>query len=78
MKKIKLIIISILLYGIVSAQESQDKYSPENQLDINSATLEQIQKLPVTREIAKKLYNRILYKGDFGSIYQLLDIEGMC
>lgn len=73
MKKFSLYLFIFFIFFKISAQE----YSKQNQLDINNASLEEIQKLPVSLEIAQKLYERILYKGDFTSIYQLKEIEGI-
>jgi DNA uptake protein ComE-like DNA-binding protein len=75
MKKLTLFILflTVVVYNISLAQT----YSRENQLDINNATLEEIQRLPVSAEIAENIYQRILYKGDFKSIYYLKEIEGI-
>jgi len=73
LKYIFTIILSLILFFNISAQE----YSKQNQLDINNATFEQIQKLPIPVEIAQLLHERILYKGDFTSIYQLKEIDGI-
>lgn len=72
--KIKLaIIFSIFTYSVLFSQETV--YSPQNQLDLNNAGLEEIRRLPVPDQVAEKLYERVLYKGFFTSIYQLREIE---
>ncbi len=65
-------IICLLIFNLYG----QD-YSKEKQLDINNSTLEEIQRLPVSAIIAERIYERILYKGDLTSIYQLKEIEGI-
>ena len=70
-----IIVLIILLSGpqFLLAQP----YSAQNQLDLNNATFEEIQQLPVSAEIAERIYHRVLYKGDFLSIYELREIEGI-
>jgi DNA uptake protein ComE-like DNA-binding protein len=63
----------LLLTGNLIAQT----YSSDNQLDLNNASFEEILKLPVTSEIAEKLYQRLMFKGDFTSIYDLKEIDGI-
>ena len=72
---IRTVIFFLIFVSAGRAQQSSD--SLRTPLDINNATLEQIQKLPVSEEIARKIYERILYKGDFTSIYELKEIEGI-
>ena len=74
--KLSFIILMVGLFAIpVISQEIP--YSYENQLDINNASFEEIIKLPVSEEIAERIYDRITYQGPFGSIYQLRAIEGI-
>ncbi len=74
MKIIITITIVLLLFNMaVLAQE----YSRQNQLDINNASYEEIAKLPVSSELAERLYERVLYKGFFKSIYELKEVEGV-
>ncbi len=46
-------------------------------LDLNQATFEQIKQLPISEELARAIYERILFKGYFSSIYQLWELPGM-
>jgi len=64
-----------LLFSAAGAQTAADTLQVP--LDINNASFEEIQKLPVGPEVAERIYERILYKGDFTSIYQLREIEGI-
>jgi DNA uptake protein ComE-like DNA-binding protein len=72
---IKAVILLLVIVSAGLAQPADD--SLRVPLDVNNATFEEIQKLPVPREIAEKIYERILYKGDFTSIYELKEIEGI-
>lgn len=67
----------ITLIFIFNIDIFAEEYSRDNQIDLNNATFEEIQNLPVSVEIAERIYQRILYKGDFTSIYQLKEIEGI-
>ncbi len=49
-------------------------YTPQNQLDINHATLQEIEKLPISRADALSIYNYIYYRSYLGSIYDLRQI----
>ena len=76
--KIKFLIIPIILSLLiiqVTAQESE--FYQQHQLDINTATLEQISQLPVSDSIAKRIYDYVIYRGYFKSIYDLRQIEGI-
>lgn len=46
-------------------------------LDINGASLEEIRRLPVSEEIARDIYERILYGGPLESVYDLNRLPGM-
>ena len=52
-------------------------YSPTNQLDINGASLDQILELPVSRELADAIFERLEEYGRFWSIYELMQVESM-
>ncbi|MCB0282656.1 MAG: helix-hairpin-helix domain-containing protein [Calditrichae bacterium] len=72
---LKIFAILSVLSGFLFAQETI--YSSENQLDINNASLEEIQGLPVSADLAQRIYNRLTYRGDFKNIYDLRKIEGI-
>jgi DNA uptake protein ComE-like DNA-binding protein len=44
------------------------------QLELNSATLDQIKTLPITPEQAEAIFNRIQYEGPFHNIYELSEL----
>ncbi len=68
----------MIIFLISSNGMAQSKHdSVQVPLDINNADLESILKLPVSADIAERIYERILYKGDFKSIYELREIEGI-
>ncbi len=75
--------ISWILYLILIAlwsghsQEFTTPYSYDHQLDLNNATFEEIAKLPISEELAERIYDRIEYQGPFTSFYQLREIKGM-
>ncbi len=73
------ILFLFLVFLISGALNAQDEtlYSEENQLDINKASYKEIAQLPITEALAKRIHNRILYRGPFDHIYQLNQIEGM-
>ncbi|MBS4015194.1 MAG: helix-hairpin-helix domain-containing protein, partial [Candidatus Latescibacteria bacterium] len=50
-------------------------YSQQNQLNINRASFEEIQQLPISQEASEKIYEYILFYGGFRSIYDLRKIE---
>jgi DNA uptake protein ComE-like DNA-binding protein len=71
----------VLIVAFSTAGTGQEQpstpYSYENQLDINNASYEEIALLPVPREIAERIYERIQYQGPFSSFFELRDIEGI-
>ncbi|MEJ2050612.1 MAG: helix-hairpin-helix domain-containing protein, partial [Calditrichota bacterium] len=68
----------LLMAGLSFSQDStQTPYSPQHQLDINNASYEEIARLPITPEMATKIYDRITYQGPLASVYDLNKIEGM-
>ena len=80
LKKLWLFCICLLIIftniRLLTAQV-ETPYSRENQLDINNASYEEIAQLPVSEEIAKKIYQRITYRGAFRNIYELRQIDGI-
>jgi len=74
----KLILLFFLLYlnGLLYAQQSTP-YSDKNQLDLNHASYEEIIRLPLSKAVAQKLYNHVLYRGYFKSIYDLQKVPGI-
>lgn len=72
-----LLIIMAAPFRGISQEETAMVYSSENQLDINNASYEEIEKLPIPREIAERIYERIQYEGPFTSVFQLREIEGV-
>ena len=66
----------MLLLTLVAGQ-LPERYSYENQLDINNASFEEISRLPVSQDIAEGLFQRIEYQGPFTSIYQLREVSGV-
>jgi len=62
--------------GAVRAQDGTP-YSRENQLDLNRATLEEIEKLPVTADVAWAILEYRTYRTYFGSLSELLNVKGM-
>jgi DNA uptake protein ComE-like DNA-binding protein len=72
-------LVLIVAFSIVGTGQEQPStpYSYENQLDINNASYEEIALLPVPREIAERIYERIQYQGPFSSFFELRDIEGI-
>ncbi len=61
----------------MGAQPVETPYTPDNPLDINHASYEEIARLPIPRELAERIYQRIEYQGPLRHIYQLTQIEGM-
>jgi len=70
-------ILAIGIFSFTAFSQESTPYSYQNQLDINRAEYEEIVKLPVSEEIAERIYDRILYQGPLQSIYQLREIEGI-
>lgn len=52
-------------------------FANENLLDLNRATLEQIESLPIPKESAKDIYDYITYKKYLDSIYEIRYVNGM-
>lgn len=70
-------ILMISVLCVSTAAQQTTPYSYENQLDLNNAAFEEIVKLPVSEEIAERIYDRITYQGPLSSIFQLREIEGI-
>ncbi|MEO0077005.1 MAG: helix-hairpin-helix domain-containing protein, partial [candidate division WOR-3 bacterium] len=62
----------VLISGIFVLVSS---YPPHNQLDINNATYEQIQELPLSKIAIERIYQYLLLYGEFNSIYDLRKIK---
>ncbi len=75
MKTLRFILIQITFWTALGA--TAQVYSPQQRLDINNATLEEIEQLPVSPRLAEEIYNYLTYRGDLKSIYDLKRIKGM-
>ncbi len=73
---VKFLIVPLILFAIVFNTMAQN-YTADNQLSINTAGLQEIRQLPVSEQIAQKIYDRITYRGYLKSVYDLLKIEGV-
>ncbi|HET9010270.1 MAG TPA: helix-hairpin-helix domain-containing protein, partial [Gemmatimonadaceae bacterium] len=49
----------------------------EARLDLNRATLQELESLPIPKEVAHDIYEHRVYRGYFTSIYDLMQIESM-
>lgn len=79
MKLIRYILLLILLLQLRVCpiySQSPDN-SPQNQLDLNNASFEEISRLPIPVDLAEKIYTRILYQGPLNNVFELNEIEGM-
>ncbi len=52
-------------------------FSDTTVVDINTATLEELRKLPVPAEVVENIYEYRLTHGPFESVYELLDVPGI-
>ena len=75
--KYKTVIILLVLIWQMMAIAGETPYSRNNQLNINTANLTEIEQLPVNPVIAKRLYDHVLYRGYFKSIYDLRQVQGV-
>ncbi len=66
--------LAALLWSGTAAAQQPAGSAP---LDLNSASLEQIQALPIPAELARRIYDYRTYVSFFGSVYDLMEIEGM-
>ncbi len=46
-------------------------------LDLNNAAFEEIARLPIPRDLAERIYERIQYAGPFKNVFELRNVEGM-
>jgi DNA uptake protein ComE-like DNA-binding protein len=60
---------------VVHAQETRP--APQERLDLNTATLEELRELPIPVELADAIYEYRQTFGIFESFYDLADVEGM-
>ena len=67
----------VFLWTTMLTAQQVANYSPQNQLDLNHATREQISRLPIPDAVAQRIYEHILYRGYFSSIYELNRIPGL-
>jgi DNA uptake protein ComE-like DNA-binding protein len=72
-----LLVITAFSATGIAQEQPVTPYSYENQLDINNASYEEIIKLPIPREIAERIFERIQYQGPLSSIFELRDIDGI-
>lgn len=70
-------VLTLVLLTQTALLAQNTRWSAENQLDLNNATLEQIEQLPVPAPVAQALYERIMYRGYFNSVYDLLQVQGI-
>jgi DNA uptake protein ComE-like DNA-binding protein len=66
-----------VLRDSVTLPESFIDASRAARIDLNRATLEEIQRLPIPPEVARSIYNHRTYAGYFASIYDVADVEGV-
>ncbi len=71
MRKLLIILLLLLSFPVLADSGKQG-----GKIDINNATLEQINLLPLPEGIKKAIYNRVVYEGPFQSLYELMDISG--
>ncbi|GAB4374966.1 MAG: hypothetical protein Kow0042_19990 [Calditrichia bacterium] len=78
-----LLIFGIVLFFALSTAFAQtfareEQSNPQTaQIDINNASFEEIASLPIPREVAERIYDRVTYRGPFKSVFELRQIEGM-
>jgi DNA uptake protein ComE-like DNA-binding protein len=75
------ILILILLMALLVAHnlfaQENTPYSEEHKLDLNNATLEEIEQLPIPAQVAKNVFDRITFRGPFMNIYEMRKVEGV-
>ncbi len=76
MRYLKYLII-ILFSLLISIPVSYAEYSLSNQLDLNNCSFQEIKQLPVSGELAHKIYEYREYKDYYKTIYDLLYVKGM-
>ncbi len=72
-----ILLAAVSAQGSAANQQQKTPYSAQNKLDINSASFLEISRLPISRELAERIYERITYQGRLQSVYELNDIKGM-
>ncbi|MEZ4748208.1 MAG: helix-hairpin-helix domain-containing protein [Calditrichia bacterium] len=70
---IRSLITILLLSAVLAAQD----ISPDQPLDLNNASFEEILQLPLSRDLAERIYERITYQGPFANIFELRDVQGV-
>lgn len=71
------LITAIMLGAALSLRAQEGVYHKDHKLDINNATLAEIERLPISGELARRIYERIQYSGPLESIFELNQIEGV-
>lgn len=72
----RVLLIFLPLFASLQPVYAQDTLTT-GRLDINRATLEEIRLLPVSEELARDIYERILYGGPLASVYELNQLPSM-
>ena len=75
-KTLTLTAVFVMLFLNILYAQNTDSVAVK-QLDINNASLQQIESLPISKDLAKKIYERVFYRGDFKNIYELRQVEGI-
>ncbi|MBN2426537.1 MAG: helix-hairpin-helix domain-containing protein [Calditrichaceae bacterium] len=73
----KLFIVICMVFITARLSASNPDSIVNFQIDVNHASLEEISRLPVDEKTARAIYDRVLNRGYFTSIYQLKEIEGI-
>ncbi|MCP4634645.1 MAG: hypothetical protein GY855_17080 [candidate division Zixibacteria bacterium] len=76
MRKLSLILLIFITFGVSAKADYTKFYTRANQLDINRAAYEDVIKLPITQEQAEVLYERVRYGEYLTSIYQIRTLPG--
>lgn len=75
-----LFIILFLVWGFTfspAVDNDENRHVGSNQLDINNASYEEIARLPIPADLARRIYERILFRGPFKNIFELRQLEGI-
>lgn len=79
-RAVGIVLLAALFTGagrVPSARAGDTPYSVTNQLDLNRASLAEIEQLPIPATLAKAIYEHREYRELYGSIYDLFDVPGM-
>ena len=76
MRYLKYLII-ILFSLLIFIPASYAEYSLTNQLDLNNCSFQAIKQLPISEELAHKIYEYREFKDHYKTIYDLLQVKGM-